>query len=122
MKRFVKYSLLGFGAAIIFLTIIIFCLSYFLGTHTKYCPLGHKISDTSACVVLDRDVDRILIQHADLDINVYSLEIIEGNKSSFFKFPPFIHQLAPNGYTASLIKNENDTILIDGSRYSLEPT
>jgi len=80
------------------------------------------ISDTAVCVVLDSKDNRILIQHADLDSNEYSLEIIENETSFHYKLPSFITRLAPKGYTARLIENKNDEIIINGENVSLVPS
>ena len=94
---------------------------YLLGMHTPYCPWSHKLSDTSACMILDREGTRILIQHADLDSNEYYLEILENQRSKTFKLPGSVTQLAPQGYLAELIVGEEDIILLNGERQVLEP-
>jgi hypothetical protein len=120
--RWFLWNLLG-GALIVTISTFIALLAcgYITGTHTPYCPWRHKLSDTASCVVLDRKGARILIQHADLDTNEYYLEILNDQQSRTFKMPDFITQLAPQGYSAELIVGDDQVILINGTRYLLEP-
>ena len=95
-------------------------LGSLLGTHTTYCPLKHKISDTSACVILDKQLNRILIQHADLDTNEYYLEILDNDASERYKMPKTIYQLAPKGYTAMLTPTHIEITIKNGSKITME--
>jgi hypothetical protein len=103
------------------ISLIILGAGYFIGTHTPYCPRRHKISDTASCIILDRDPTRILIQHADLDSNDYFFEIIEQGTSKLWKMPSFLTQLAPQGYTANLVPDKKEIVLINGRQCILEP-
>ncbi len=117
-----SFLVLGIICLLFFLIFLsLFGSGYFLGTHTSYCPLRHKISDTAVCVILHKDQKRILVQHADLDINEYFLEIFDGHRSHFFKMPSVISQLAPGGYKAELIPGQTSTILINGKPVVLDP-
>jgi hypothetical protein len=121
MKRFLA-NLAGSALAITLSAFIaLFAFGYILGTYTPYCLWSHKLSDTAACVILDHDGRRILIQHADLDTNQYFLEILEGRRSTTFKMPDSITQLAPQGYSAELILGDESAIFLNGERYILEP-
>ena len=98
----------------------------FHGHHTDYCPESHRRGEFRSCWVLDAQADHVLIQHADLDGNHYYLEIRCGNSADFFELPSSVARLAPEGYSASLIEGESDSIILDGSRVKLnsiaEPT
>lgn len=78
---------------------------------TPYCD-RHVRSDLCTCCILDESDGRILVQHSDLDINMYYLEIIEGEMRLEFALPPYIHRLSPQGYVARLIPGEEDLIEI----------
>lgn len=108
------------GGPLILVASCIAC-GYALSDATEFCPWSHKISDLAVCRVLDQDGNRVLIQHADLDINIYYLEIIEGGRSTEYRLPSFITRLAPEGYSARLIAGEDHKILIDGKIVELEP-
>ncbi len=95
--------------------------SYLLSIHTEYCPLSHKLSDTAACFVLDREGGRVLIQHADLDTNEAYLELLDATGSRTFEMPAFLTVWAPTGYTAQLLPGEDGVFLIDGRRHAPEP-
>lgn len=120
MKRLWLALVGGVIVAASSLVVILFAVGYFLGTHTSYCPWSHKLRDTSACLVLDRKGEQILIQHADLDTNEYFFELRQGHRSRTFRMPSFITQLAPQGYSAKIIEGEGDAILINGERYDLK--
>ena len=95
--------------------------SYYFSDATRYCPLQHKFSDLASCEVLDERGGRILLQHADLDINVYYIEIIEPDgRHREFELPDSIGQLAPQGYSARLIAGEDHVILLNGRRTTLK--
>ena len=78
--------------------------------------------DTAVCVVLDQHGDTVLIQHAELDINRYYLELRQGESSHFFKLPEGITMLAPSGYSAKLISGDHSAILLNGRFMQLQAT
>jgi hypothetical protein len=121
MKRFFLFLLGGIGGVMTLALLTFLAFGYLLGTHTPYCPWRHKLSDTSACIILDHEGTRMLIQHADLDSNEYYLEILDNQRSKTFKLPDSVTQLAPQGYLAELIEGEADIILLNGKHQLLEP-
>lgn len=80
---------------------------------TPYCPWQHRFSDLSACAVLDERDGRVLLQHADLDSNIYYIEIRQAGDSTTYDMPAEVTQLAPQGYSAKLTGTP-DTILFNG--------
>ncbi len=66
----------------------------------------------STCCILDEAHGRVLVQHSDLDFNIYGLEIIQGKERREFDMPSFITRLAPQGYVARLLPDEDDIIEI----------
>jgi len=92
---------------------------YFMGTHTKYCPWPHMIADMAVCIVLDRTEEKILIQHADLDTNIYYLEVKKRNSSTLYEFPSFIAKIGSGDYSAKLIPENNEQVLINDSVFQL---
>ena len=94
---------------------------YISGSHTKYCPLSHRMSDLSVCFILDRLQQRVLIQHGDLDTNWYFLEVRDEEISSKYQFPGNIHIVGEGDYSAELIEGDSEHILINGAKFKLEP-
>jgi hypothetical protein len=100
---------------------VMFVPGYLAGTHTRYCPFSHRISDTAACAVLDSRGGRVLIQHADLDTNENYLELRDEGGSRLYQLPVAVTALAPVGYSAQLIPGGGSLVLIDGERVQLVP-
>ena len=94
--KVIKGILYSVGALILLAVITVSAWFYFMGSHTKYCPLSHRASDLSVCFVRDKLEGNILIQHGDLDTNWYYLEIRDGNNSEKYNFPEFIYQVGKN--------------------------
>lgn len=91
------------------------------GQHTAYCPLSHKIRDTSACAVLDTEGDRTLVLHADTVSGERYLELIVGKRSRRYRLPAGVRELAPGGYTANLLPGEDKWFAINGEWRRLDP-
>ncbi|MFW5449966.1 MAG: hypothetical protein ACKE9I_00065 [Methylophagaceae bacterium] len=100
--------------------IVVFSFGFFMGTHTHYCPWGHLISDLAVCVVLDKNDSRTLIQHADLDINIYYLEIENEGISKKYEFPNFIAHISSGAYSAKLVTSSDEYILINDRIFYLK--
>lgn len=80
-------------------------------SRTPYCD-RHARSDLTACDILDERDGRILIEHADLDFNIYYFEIIDGDERREYALHPHITRLVPNGYAARLVPGEPEVIKI----------
>lgn len=118
--RIARRIVLSFGAAIGIVVVGGLAFGFAMSDATKYCPWSHHVSDLSSCEVLDEANGRVLVQHADLDSNVYYLELIESNgQSSCFELPEGIGQLAPQGYTARLVSNSPDHIILNSKNVRL---
>jgi len=76
------------------------------------------IHDLSVCVVLDKIEEKILIQHGNLDTNIYYLEIKNRNTSVFYEFPD-VTKIGPGDYSAKLVPENDEHILIDGNVFHL---
>jgi hypothetical protein len=111
MLAIVGFGIVALGACV--------AVSMCVNQTTAYCPWKHEISDTACCVVLDENNDGALIQHGDLDINVYYLELVSGGTSRYYAFPESVQQLAPRGYSAKIISNRGGLILLDGQEHQL---
>ncbi len=98
---------------------VMFVPGYLAGTHTQFCPLSHKFSDTAVCVVLDARGGQVLIQHADLDTQENYLELRDESGSRLYQLPASITLLAPGGYSAQLIPSGVDLVIINGERQRL---
>ena len=124
-RGFVKPTLLAIAGAValLFAAWVVVILPFArMGHSTPYCPIGHRIFGASSCAVLDADGRRLLIQHADLDLNVYYLEIREPDGGSrYFDYPISDGQLAPQGFSAALIPGSHSAILVDGHPFDLKP-
>ena len=87
---------------------------------TWYCPISHWLSDLGICVVLDKSGDRVLIQHGELDFNVYYFEVIDGGESSFYEFPvDLVAQIGPGDYTAKFDPADESKLIVEGQPFDL---
>ncbi len=100
---------------------VMFVPGYMAGTHTRYCPLAHRVSGTAACAVLDSRDGRVLVQHADLDTHENYLELRDAGGSQLYQLPVPGSAVAPGGYSAQLIPGGGDLVIIDGERRRLLP-
>lgn len=115
-----KVLLLGCGATVLISIVGVIALRLIMSDATPYCPWQHHISDLSSCEVLDKRDGRVLLQHADLDTNIYYLEIVEDlGQRRVFQLPDQVRQLAPNGYSAQLLSGSSDHIVLNGSPIKL---
>ena len=78
---------------------------------TVYCDNHHR-SDLTTCCILDEREGRVLVQHSDLDFNIFFLEIVDGDTRREFAMPDSITRLAPQGYVARLVPGESEAIEI----------
>lgn len=95
---------------------------YFFGRHTEYCPWKHILLTTADCIVLDRNEDRVIIQHRDIDgienENNY-LEIVEAGQSQTYFTPEVL--LNEKLKVELLPKQEEEiAILVDGQKQQLK--
>ena len=95
---------------------------YFHGTHTEYCPLSHKLSDTADCIVLHKAWGRVLIRHADRYRLDYYIEIIDGGRSYKFEIPEYgVNGSTPKRFRVRMIENEPGAVTVNGERFTLLP-
>ena len=93
-----------------------------LGRFTTFCPLSHWLNETAICVVLDKQDDKLLIQHGKLDANIYYFDVIDGGKSSFYEFPfDRVAQIGPGDYTAVFDPTDESKLIIEGQPSDLAP-
>ena len=69
-----RNALIGCTAAVALPVIGIVAFGLVMSDATEYCPWQHHLRDLSACEVLDQRDGRVLVQHADLDTNIYYIE------------------------------------------------
>lgn len=91
------------------------------GRTTTFCPFSHVISDLASCAVLDQSPDRILIQHAELDGNIYYIEMRTGRGSEYFHLPDSVGELAPGGYEMKFTEGNDREVLHNGTVHTLRP-
>jgi len=92
------------------------------GTHTEYCPLSHKLSDTADCIVLHVSRGRVLVRHRDSYTREAYFEIITNGRSQKFDIPEFsLKGGAPKKFRVRLIDNEPGAVTINGARFDLLP-
>lgn len=120
MKVVGIYLLAVVGLGIVVLGAVLAVL-IFLSQATSYCPWSHELSDTASCAVLDETAGRALVQHANLDSNVYYLELVVAGVSRYYALPEAIGQLAPEGYSARIVSDQDELILLNGEEYRLSP-
>lgn len=100
----------------------LYAFRYLSGTHTEYCPLSHKLSDTSDCIVLQISHGRVLIRHRDSFTKEAYFEIIGNGRSRKFEIPDYtIHGPGPKKFRVRLIDNEESAVTINGERFELRP-
>lgn len=100
----------------------LYAFRYVSGTHTEYCPLSHKLSDTADCVVLHVSHGRVLIRHRDSYTKEAYFEIIESGRSQRFDIPEFsLKSGAQKKFRVRLIDNETGAVTINGARFNLVP-
>lgn len=109
---------LSFGVIILGL----YAFRYLNGTHTEYCPLSHKLSDTSDCIVLQIYHGRVLIRHRDSFTKEAYFEIIDNGLSRKFEIPDYtLNGSGPKKFRVRLIDNEESAVTINGERFELRP-
>jgi hypothetical protein len=114
----------GITLAISFGVIIagLYAFRYVSGTHTEYCPLSHKLSDTADCIVLHVSRGRVLVRHRDGFTKEAYFEIIENGRSRKFEIPEFSLNGSGHGkFRVRLIDGEPGAVNINGARYDLVP-
>ncbi|ROS05559.1 hypothetical protein EDC56_1095 [Sinobacterium caligoides] len=118
--KFLKYFLWVVIALLLSGIIYLASMSYFSGSHTRYCPLSHRLDDLSRCFVLDRLGDRTLVQHGSLNAGDFYLEVIDDGVSKTFQFPDSINAVGENAYSAKLVDGEEGFVLINGNKFMLK--
>lgn len=103
---------------LIFVPLLLF--RYFSGSHTDYCPISHKMSDTSQCVMLHVTLDRILVRHSDKYTNEHYFEIIESGISRKYDVPEYTGP-ETRMFRIRMVENEEHTVTINGEKYLLLP-
>lgn len=104
--------LLGFGA------LLFSPLGDFWNT-TPYCPWNHRIGFTpQSCWVADEKDGRVLVQHADLDVNVEEVSIHQGGSTRWIAPPPL-----EGGRRDRLRFHPTDDrlLLLDGEPFPITP-
>ena len=109
---------LSFGVIILGL----YAFRYVSGTHTDYCPLSHKLSDTADCIVLHVSNGRVLVRHRDSFTKDAYFEIIENSRSERFDIPDYSLKAGKQKkFRIRLIENEDSAVTINGARFDLLP-
>ncbi|MCI0480979.1 MAG: hypothetical protein L0213_05270 [Candidatus Dadabacteria bacterium] len=109
---------LSFGVIILGL----YAFRFVSGTHTEYCPLSHKLSDTADCIVLHISQGRVLIRHRDSYTKEAYFEIIGNGRSERFDIPDYsLKGGAQKKFRVRLIDNEPGAVTINGARFDLLP-
>ena len=116
MKKF------AFGTSVVILGVAVAITVMRLGRFTTYCPLPHWLNETAICVTLDEQGDKVLIQHGELDTNVYYFEVIDDGASSFYEFPfDLVAQIGPGDYTAVFDPADDSKLIVEGQSFDLVP-
>jgi hypothetical protein len=109
---------LSFGVIILGL----YAFRYVSGTHTEYCPLSHKLSDTADCIVLHVSRGRVLVRHRDSYTREAYFEIIEDGHRERFDIPDYsLKSGAQKKFRVRLIDSEPGAVTINGARFDLMP-
>ncbi len=116
-----KYAFFSLIFALVFIVAGLYLFRYYFGPHTKYCPIGHRMSDSSNCRLLDVGPDMLLLQHGNIDTHDYYLEIIDKGKSRKYQMPETALKNAVKGYRAVFIEGEDKKIMINDRETELIP-
>ncbi len=109
---------LSFGVIILGL----YAFRFVSGTHTDYCPLSHKLSDTADCIVLHVSHGRVLVRHRDSFTKDAYFEIIGNGRSERFDIPDYsLKSGALKKFRVRLIDSEDSAVTINGARFDLLP-
>ena len=109
---------LSFGVLILGL----YAFRFLSGTHTEYCPLSHKLSDTADCIILHVSNGRVLIRHRDSFTKDAYFEISENGRSDRFDIPEYsLNGSGPGKIRVRLIDGEEGAVTINGERFELLP-
>lgn len=109
---------ISFGVLILGL----YAFRFVSGTHTEYCPLSHKLSDTADCIVLHVSHGRVLVRHRDSYTREAYFEIIGNGRSQKFDIPDYsLKSGAQKKFRVRLIDNEPGAVTINGARFDLMP-
>jgi hypothetical protein len=96
--------------------------NFYTNQHTRFCPITHKFGEGATCYVLDEEVGhRALIQHADEDGEIRYFELRSETFAVHFPIPDWVTELSPPGYTAQLIPERRDIIMLDGAVLRFTP-
>jgi hypothetical protein len=88
--------------------------NFYTNEHTRFCPITHKFAEGATCYVLDEEMgERALIQHMDEDRGIRYFEIRSQTSAVHFEIPDWVTELSPPGYTAQMIPERSDIIMID---------
>ena len=85
---------------------------------TPHCPIGHKLRDLAVCEVSDERGGVRLLQHAELDINRYYVEIQDARGSRYFA--PLSGEQAIASQTL-LVDASRAIVRVEGKLRTLEP-
>ncbi len=100
----------------------LYAFRYVSGTHTDYCPLSHKLSDTADCIVLHVSHGRVLVRHRDSFTKDAYFEIIGNGRSERFDIPDYsLKSGAQKKFRVRLIDSEDSAVTINGARFDLLP-
>ena len=100
----------------------LYAFRFVSGTHTEYCPLSHKLSDTADCIVLHVSRGRVLVRHRDSYTKEAYFEIIGEGGSQKFDIPEFsLKSGAEKKFRVRLMDNEPGAVTINGARFDLLP-
>lgn len=96
--------------------------NFYTNQHTRFCPITHKFAEGATCYVLDEEAGhRALIQHADKDGDVRYFELRTETSAVYFPIPDFLTELSPPGYTAQMIPERRDIIMLDDAVLRFTP-
>ncbi len=100
----------------------LYAFRYVSGTHTDYCPLSHKLSDTADCIVLHVSHGRVLVRHRDSFTKDAYFEIIGNGRSERFDIPDYsLKSGAEKKFRVRLIDGDAGAVTINGARFDLLP-
>lgn len=115
-------------ARVVLLVVVAATLTFWLteadfATTTRYCPWKHRWGFTpQVCKVKDVQGSRVLVEHANLDVNVLELSIYQAGRTTWIQHPNGHVRHLSNKLDDNTIKfdlTDGRFLIVNGERFSI---
>ncbi len=118
-----KKAAFGIAIAAILAAVYVFAPGSDFWTTTAYCPWSHRIGYKPwVCKVRDRDPNRVLVKHANLDSNKLQLSITQRGGRTWIEHPDGHVKEFSNDLKANTIifdRQDMNFLLVNGERFAI---